>query len=294
MAGVPRRVLGSSPRVRGTRRRQPDRAGARRFIPACAGNSRRRVFRAAYNVGSSPRVRGTPALDVIGHRCLTVHPRVCGELVSGLDHGTAYDGSSPRVRGTPPYPPPPYWRIDAVHPRVCGELAFAVAAPAGADGSSPRVRGTPRETRGTRRPRRFIPACAGNSERNTEQRLHGTVHPRVCGELHPRPQAMRRKAGSSPRVRGTRASAFVRQRDCRFIPACAGNSRLAGGLPRGWPVHPRVCGELWPWSLAVQSANGSSPRVRGTRRPPFRPLVEQRFIPACAGNSVVSSGSLLL
>ena len=49
---------GSSPRVRGTAAKSTSRAVSRRFIPACAGNSKR----------PSP----TPDRP-------TVHPRVCGE-----------------------------------------------------------------------------------------------------------------------------------------------------------------------------------------------------------------------
>ena len=54
------------------------------------------------------------------------------------------------------------------------------------------------------------------------------------------------------------------------------------------PVHPRVCGELCCRRALSSSANGSSPRVRGTPGPFRRVLREQRFIPACAGNSWIS------
>ena len=52
---------------------------------------------------------------------------------------------------------------------------------------------------------------------------------------------------------------------CRFIPACAGNSRWRPTRSKMWAVHPRVCGEL-----------GSNHHHRDEIR---------RFIPACAGNS---------
>ena len=51
---------GSSPRVRGTRRRGARPNRGRRFIPACAGNSRPITTETASDDGSSPRVRGTP------------------------------------------------------------------------------------------------------------------------------------------------------------------------------------------------------------------------------------------
>ena len=57
-AGQPIHRTGSSPRVRGTDRRdRRDRRGLR-FIPACAGNRRRRAERSSV---------------------ISVHPRVCGE-----------------------------------------------------------------------------------------------------------------------------------------------------------------------------------------------------------------------
>ncbi len=54
-------------------------------------------------------------------------------------------------------------------------------------------------------------------------------------------------------------------------------------------VHPRVCGELSARIRASQSADGSSPRVRGTRRTRGPRRSRPRFIPACAGNSSASA-----
>ena len=69
--------------------------------------------------------------------------------------------------------------------------------------------------------------------------------------------------GSSPRVRGTVTLWHVAKNRVRFIPACAGNSRLEPD--RGVPgaVHPRVCGEQLGAIHGTSPAGGSSPRVRG-------------------------------
>ena len=113
------RILGSSPRVRGTSSRFPCCNGMIRFIPACAGNIL--VF-----PGSTTAT--------------AVHPRVCGEHAVPKTLVCVPHGSSPRVRGTwsgirqKRY----CWRFipacagniktykaiqwtTAVHPRVCGE-----------------------------------------------------------------------------------------------------------------------------------------------------------------------------
>ena len=132
--------LGSSPRVRGTRRMCLARERNRGIIPACAGNTNPRQLK-RFN-----------ARD---------HPRVCGE--HGMPHTVILCGlgSSPRVRGTLPHGP---GRADSRgiipacagntqarcahsapardHPRVCGEHVRAVGEHGFLEGSSPRVRGT--------------------------------------------------------------------------------------------------------------------------------------------------------
>ena len=137
-------------------------------------------------------------------------------------------------------------------------------------GSSPRVRGT----------------------------LPMSVWPRILGH------------GSSPRVRGTLPANPLPTPLQRFIPACAGNTMIFvplgsssfGSSPRvrgtrehrrsqrhPIPVHPRVCGEH---QMSVESRlriGGSSPRVRGTPACPEPPASPDRFIPACAGNTLGAS-----
>ena len=136
-------------------------------------------------------------------------------------------------------------------------------------GSSPRVRGTLRLRLPVQRGRRFIPACAGNSGRRAPRTVRDAVHPRVCGELLREAALVVRRAGSSPRVRGTRHPCPHPGPECRFIPACAGNSIVRGRTaPRN-----------------TVRFIGSSPRVRGTLYESYEVADVFRFIPACAGNS---------
>ena len=74
-----RAAHGSSPRVRGTLAGTLGCLVQHRFIPACAGNTRR------------PR---------ICRRRSQVHPRVCGEHLFRIALCVLSSGSSPRVRGT--------------------------------------------------------------------------------------------------------------------------------------------------------------------------------------------------
>ena len=264
------------------------RGGAqrRRFIPACAGNSPERATSATADAGSSPRVRGTRRAARRPQAAPPVHPRVCGELLGHVGERRllhrfipACAGNSGVDRRNVPVPP--------VHPRVCGELYEGEVEDIAAFGSSPRVRGTRPSPARPPTTSRFIPACAGNSGQRGAPARRSAVHPRVCGELEPAKWAQGGQAGSSPRVRGTRAALRPRRGRHRFIPACAGNSFCERTRGKSASVHPRVCGELELFASRFRALLGSSPRVRGTQRQRQRLLL--RFIPACAGNSLGES-----
>ena len=156
---------GSSPRTRGTSRPSPKRQGARRFIPAHAGNM--------------------APITVLMIR-FAVHPRARGEHHQSGPRFRRRGGSSPRTRGT--WPP---WAIHgvrgrfipahagnmeislvlqslpSVHPRARGEHFSIHDSISENFGSSPRTRGT-WPWCGVRACRtRFIPAHAGNIARRS-------------------------------------------------------------------------------------------------------------------------------
>ncbi len=287
MARVEGKINGSSPRVRGTLARLEWAGFEDRFIPACAGNTPRRL-----------RPTVSPP----------VHPRVCGEhAVVGRGHGVQH-GSSPRVRGT--LFQCSHWRQGhrfipacagntmvgcrmycplSVHPRVCGEHEALIEDTQPDGGSSPRVRGTREgKPRGLRRAR-FIPACAGNTSAALAASRIIPVHPRVCGEHWMERLCGGCAAGSSPRVRGTPLAPPRASRRWRFIPACAGNTVYPTTPTNCEPVHPRVCGEHIIIRMPRENASGSSPRVRGTPCLLSLPGYRSRFIPACAGNTCEAS-----
>ncbi len=235
-------LVGSSPRVRGTPAQVLSDDQPLRFIPACAGNTRR-----------AQRIRGWPS----------VHPRVCGEHRQERAAELHGSGSSPRVRGTLGT----LWLEPdsaAVHPRVCGEHRVIRICRTWPRGSSPRVRGTPACTACRRWRARFIPACAGNTTGASEKSTELGVHPRVCGEHLLRVTLFLVRRGSSPRVRGTPQRVAALSQEGRFIPACAGNTYTMKRRLGVSAVHPRVCGEHVLLHATSKQSRGSSPRVRGT------------------------------
>ena len=193
--------IGSSPRARGTLMPLLILFTMWRFIPACAGNA--------------PTARpGSPIS--------TVHPRVRGERPDRDCRRRHVVGSSPRARGTRLFElvhGHVSWFIPAcagnasdgryksgkraVHPRVRGERSPLAIEADGTVGSSPRARGTQPNLPVPDRPRRFIPACAGNAQTHGSTPSMASVHPRVRGERDFGQAVGVVGCGSSPRARGT-------------------------------------------------------------------------------------------
>jgi len=152
-------------------------------------------------------------------------------------------------------------------------------------GSSPRLRGTRLPVVSEHHQLRFIPAPAGNASVPSARASARTVHPRACGERRFATFHAYLRAGSSPRLRGTREQRRHGCRDLRFIPAPAGNA-LAGTLPfTSRTVHPRACGERFFGGAVGVLSCGSSPRLRGTQPRMGCSWLLLRFIPAPAGNA---------
>ena len=282
-------ACGSSPRLRGTLGVRAHRIGQVRFIPAPAGNTR----------AAGPSWTRRP-----------VHPRACGEHTSSIRSAASSSGSSPRLRGTRSVPPGrrpplrfipapagntrprPRWRIPPpVHPRACGEHALPVFLVFMGAGSSPRLRGTPQHPGAGGAGSRFIPAPAGNTCLQGMRESIQTVHPRACGEHASRMPSPIFRAGSSPRLRGTRPRPGGGAGHQRFIPTPAGNTpRSRRGAGRR-PVHPHACGEHTPQGREVMRRCGSSPRLRGTQLALALPGLRRRFIPTPAGNTPIGRRS---
>ncbi len=115
------------------------------------------------------------------------------------------------------------------------------------------------------------------------------VHPRACGEQWTADTSKAGITGSSPRMRGTETQSPYNIFHHRFIPAHAGNRRNAGPRRRNVSVHPRACGEQQTLGQRCGPSDGSSPRMRGTVVRNLESVLSERFIPAHAGNRLMSN-----
>ena len=256
-----------------------------RLIPACAGKT-------PWRTRSPPSSRA--------------HPRVCGENIPRPPRSIRSRGSSPRVRGKPSETTRTV-RIAGLipacagktsrasksgthlraHPRVCGENLVSTKGTAKSTGSSPRVRGKRVEPRSRALTFGLIPACAGKTRSPAPGPSPTWAHPRVCGENMEQSSGSIEAVGSSPRVRGKRGVRRRQRRHQRLIPACAGKTTGPQSPPAPPTAHPRVCGEnggLLDW---INTADGSSPRVRGKPRGEHEVGERGRLIPACAGKTAL-------
>ena len=147
------------------------------------------------------------------------------------------------------------------------------------------MRGKPstRGLQGTRR--RIIPAHAGQTTSGLPGSVTSSDHPRACGanvEMH---ASLGSHVGSSPRMRGKLICRFCRRCRMRIIPAHAGQTTRTTSCPARYPDHPRACGANLGKIGSLFGSFGSSPRMRGKRRPRPCPRTPVRIIPAHAGQT---------
>ena len=185
-------------------------------------------------------------------------------------------------------PAPGRGQRKSVHPRMGGEQASIPHRPDNITGSSPHGRGTVLVTVCLEGGERFIPAWAGNRS-HAEGMLHQQpVHPRMGGEQGTEEWLAMRAGGSSPHGRGTGWRARLFCRSNRFIPAWAGNSCVSTRPVLTSSVHPRMGGEQNSVTEGLRAVIGSSPHGRGTVTLHFLRRNLSRFIPAWAGNSLLT------
>ena len=193
-----------------------------RFIPAGAGNT-------------------LPLSALLARN--TVYPRWRGEHRSSHYFPFFFDGLSPLARGTrrQRIVRLPLHRFipagagntstlsittdrEPVYPRWRGEHPNGSALSYPQIGLSPLARGTQSDAIDALIDARFIPAGAGNTEGAEEYRIQNAVYPRWRGEHWCDSNCRTERRGLSPLARGTRGVRRRLKRQCRFIPAGAGNT----------------------------------------------------------------------
>ncbi len=181
-----------------------------------------------------------------------------------------------------------------VYPRWRGELFCALAFCWLSRGLSPLARGTLCRCQHCWRVIRFIPAGAGNTVPRIISLSSSTVYPRWRGEHSASLMPIIGLGGLSPLARGTRRQRIVRLPLHRFIPAGAGNTSTLSITTDREPVYPRWRGEHPNGSALSYPQIGLSPLARGTQSDAIDALIDARFIPAGAGNTINRSRRIIL
>ena len=91
--------------------------------------------------------------------------------------------------------------------------------------------------------------------------------------------------GRSPRARGRRERQIATTKSTRSIPACAGETNHDGRANGAGKVDPRVRGGDACACGVMPTPMGRSPRARGRHELLDIPLMKDRSIPACAGET---------
>ena len=177
------------------------------------------------------------------------------------------------------------------HPRVRGEHLEQLRHLLSVGGPSPRARGTPSAAPLAAARPGTIPACAGNTLALRPPAERPGDHPRVRGEHSGLRRISIPPEGPSPRARGTLDHSSDFRLAMGTIPACAGNTSLDSVMFRTPRDHPRVRGEHTRYGIIPGSAQGPSPRARGTPYVGAHLVHDAGTIPACAGNTAARAAS---
>ena len=219
-------------------------------------------------MGLSPRLRGNPQVRL--------------RYARGV-------GSIPAPAGEPAWVPAAAVPT-SVYPRACGGTPRMDVPCDSVSGLSPRLRGNRLGNDREHKPRRSIPAPAGEPSPQPSKPSWPMVYPRACGGTRLISSMEKCKEGLSPRLRGNRPVARPCRAGCRSIPAPAGEP-VAGGAQqcRKW-VYPRACGGTQRFRVSRCFSSGLSPRLRGNRHVHRDQRPHDGSIPAPAGEPLCSRG----
>ena len=170
-----------------------------------------------------------------------------------------------------------------------GEHRLVSARASRSPGSSPHARGTPAPAMQSMAGSGIIPACAGNTHIAVSPTGGVRDHPRMRGEHDLAHYLDYPVLGSSPHARGTLRRWQSVMGTTGIIPACAGNTNTSTTAESHVRDHPRMRGEHPSLIAALIAVLGSSPHARGTHLLPLHTPPVRGIIPACAGNTSMTS-----
>ena len=176
------------------------------------------------------------------------------------------------------------------HLRVCGADVAAETHIFAPGGSSPRVRSRPESTAGNEPLPGIISACAEQTMFSCACCRVFSDHLRVCGADAGMSPAVRRRSGSSPRVRSRHLVLGAPGQPRGIISACAEQTSSRWRTCCFCWDHLRVCGADRRVARLRPQMRGSSPRVRSRRRV-WRNIRSPRgIISACAEQTTSDCG----
>ena len=146
---------------------------------------------------------------------------------------------------------------------MCREKVGGVTTNPISSGSPLRVQGKVDTLPINTPPIRITPACAGKSAiyRTLQQFIED--HPCVCREKQTNMIGEKSKTGSPLRVQGKVITWYIRHRQIRITPACAGKSYFIRVFADKIQDHPCVCREKFGDIQFRECIGGSPLRVQG-------------------------------
>ncbi len=162
------------------------------------------------------------------------------------------------------------------------------------EGGSPLTRGRHAQHQQRGGALRWIPAYAGETAQDVSGGLGDRVDPRLRGGDHQFLNRTEFNLGGSPLTRGRRADITTLARLFGWIPAYAGETIRGNKACAATGVDPRLRGG--DYSVHTQSviATGGSPLTRGRLQDERQHLLDVRWIPAYAGETLHQNGAVAL
>ena len=156
------------------------------------------------------------------------------------------------------------------------------------EGLSPRTRGRPPEPPVVNLVPGSIPANAGETASPKRTAIGSRVYPRERGGDPGHSAESRWVRGLSPRTRGRPRLRRRRLPLAGSIPANAGETSFHVRIPTSARVYPRERGGDGVLQIGEGAGAGLSPRTRGRHRATVVRAVRAGYIPANAGETIIS------